>query len=54
MAQRPWKALASKEVKSCEAIMFEKLCKCGAHCFVIVVAKEDLAFEMGKKKDEGK
>lgn len=35
-------APASKEIKPCKAIMFEKLCKDEAHCFAIVVAKEGL------------
>ncbi|XP_042976318.1 uncharacterized protein LOC122307482 [Carya illinoinensis] len=39
--------IASKEIKSCEAIMSEKLCKGGAHWFAIVVAKEDV-----RKKDD--
>lgn len=51
--KRIWTSLTSKEVKSCEAIMFEKLCKSGAHCFFIVVAKE-VIFEIENSEDGGK
>lgn len=44
--KRVWIALTSKVVKSYEAIMFKKLCKGGAYCFAIVVAKKDLVFEI--------
>ncbi|XP_042969094.1 uncharacterized protein LOC122301779 [Carya illinoinensis] len=51
--KRLWTAIASKEIKSCEAIMFEKLCKGGAHCFAIVVAKEDVMRQVENKGQEG-
>ncbi|XP_042962448.1 uncharacterized protein LOC122296713 [Carya illinoinensis] len=51
--KRLWTAITSKEIKSCEAIMFEKLCKVGAHCFAIVVAKEDVMRQVKNKGQEG-
>ncbi|XP_042962489.1 uncharacterized protein LOC122296761 [Carya illinoinensis] len=51
--KRLWIAIASKEIKSCKAIMFEKLCKGGAHCFAIVVAKEDVMRQVENKGQEG-
>lgn len=46
--KRVWTTLITKEVKSCEAIMFEKLCKGGTHCFAIVLAKLESVFEVEK------
>lgn len=46
--ERVWTTLASKEIKVGETIMLEKLCKGGAHCFAIVMAKEDLTYEVKK------
>ncbi|XP_042992260.1 uncharacterized protein LOC122318738 [Carya illinoinensis] len=51
--KRLWTAIANKEIKSCEAIMFEKFCKGGAHCFTIVVAKEDVMRQVENKGQEG-
>ncbi|XP_042948527.1 uncharacterized protein LOC122281239 [Carya illinoinensis] len=51
--KRVWKALTSKEVKACEAITFEKLCKGGAYCFAIMVANEDYLCNVEKSEKEG-
>lgn len=44
--------MTSKEVKYYEVMMFEKLCKGEAHCFAIVMAKENLSFEVEKIEDD--
>ncbi|XP_040987625.1 uncharacterized protein LOC121235342 [Juglans microcarpa x Juglans regia] len=49
-----WTALTSKEVKSCEAMMFERLCKGGASCFAIILAKQETLFEVEKGEEGGK
>lgn len=50
--ERIWTVLTSEELKSCEAIIFEKLCKGETHYSVIVMAKEELIFEVEKSEDE--
>ncbi|XP_040998183.1 uncharacterized protein K02A2.6-like [Juglans microcarpa x Juglans regia] len=49
-----WTALTSKEVRSCEAMMFQKLCKGGARCFAIILAKQEALLEVEKSEDGSK
>ncbi|XP_041024018.1 uncharacterized protein LOC121264784 [Juglans microcarpa x Juglans regia] len=49
-----WTALTTKEVKSCEAMMFEKLCKGGASCFAIILATQEAIFEEEKSEEGSK
>ncbi|XP_042980015.1 uncharacterized protein LOC122310203 [Carya illinoinensis] len=52
--KRLWRATTSKDVKSCEAITFEKLCKGGASCFAVILATQEAPLEVGKGEDKGK
>lgn len=54
--KRLWTTTTSKEVKACEVMMFEKLCKDGAHYFAIVVATSNVkrqAENQGQLQVEG-
>lgn len=42
--KRIWTILTYIEVNSYEDMMFWKLCKSGAHCFAIILTKEDSLF----------
>lgn len=42
LKKKLWTTTASKEINSCGALMFEKLCKGRAHCFTFVVTKGDI------------
>ncbi|XP_042954591.1 uncharacterized protein LOC122291003 [Carya illinoinensis] len=51
--KKVWTALSPKEIKSCEALVFEKLYKGGAYCVAIVVAKENYLCSVEKSEEEG-